>query len=342
MSSAPHSKALGKPLAAWPTSAPAAESEAGPTLLLPADHTPVQSEPLPSIADKRRYLIQQSIGTGGSAVVYRARDIRFNRDVALKRFTPETMTRSPENSDYLSEVDAISRVCHPHVVRAYDLDTDEEGPFLILELIPGINLEEQLKVRPLTVGEIRHFVVQTLEGLIAIHQTDLTHLDLKPANLMASATATGIPHYTIIDFGRACDPARAEKRRLSKGKKSLVGSLYYMAPEQLLNGAIDARTDLYALGAIIYELLTGKKAFEGEDSIQVMSAHLTHRVTPIHEILPQLPSGIAHWIMALIASKPDVRPTSAREALKSFLSLSQLEVLPLAAFPAIDKLQQTA
>lgn len=326
MSDAHQPEVPGRPLAAWPTSAP-------------AEVAPAQPASLVSISEKKRYLIQESIGTGGSAVVYRARDVRFNRDVALKRFTPETMTRSPEDSDYLSEVDAISRVCHPHVVRAYDLDTDEEGPFLVLELIPGINLEEQLKARKLTVSEVRHMVVQTLEGLIAIHRANLSHLDLKPANLMASATATGIPHYTIIDFGRSCDPNRAEKRRLSKGKKSLVGSLYYMAPEQLLNGVVDARTDLYALGAIVYELLTGRKAFDGEDTIQVMSAHLTHRVTPIQDLLPNLPLGMAHWIMALVASKPDARPMNAVEALKSFLSLSQLEVLPVAA---IEDLQHTA
>ena len=292
--------------------------------------------------NRQRYQIQESIGTGGSAVVYKALDTRFRRIVALKRFTPESITRSPENSDYLSEVEAISRVCHPHVARAYDLDTDDDGPFLILELIKGINLEEKLETSTLESGEIRHFVIQALEALIAIHEADLLHLDIKPANIMSSETATGIPHYTVIDFGRSCDPIRAEKRRQSKGNQSLLGSLHYMSPEQLTNGVLDARTDLYALGALTYELLTGEKAFSGEDSVKVMSAHLLHHVTPIQELLPALPPGIAHWVMAMIAQNPETRPVNATEALKSFLSLSTLQVLKTSASPVSESQERIA
>ena len=272
-----------------------------------------------------RYHPISKIGCGASADVFRAFDSQFHRPVALKRFNQQTIESSPAESDYLSEVEAISRICHPNVVRAYDIDDDEDGPFIIFELLEGIDLEERLKDGPLDANEARHFLSQALEALIAVHQADISHLDLKPANFMVTPSANGIPHYTLIDFGRACDAEREKKRRESKDKKSLRGSIHYMAPEQFTNGVLDARTDLYALGAMAYEILTGEKPFEGDNTIQVMSAHLTNRVKPIGELIPNLPPGMAPWIMSLIAQTPEARPQTADEALRSFLSLSTLQ-----------------
>ncbi|MGJ8726592.1 MAG: serine/threonine-protein kinase [Roseibacillus sp.] len=287
-----------------------------------------------------RYRPLNKIGTGASAEVFRALDSRFDRHVALKRFNQATLDSSPAESDYLSEVAAVSKICHPNVVRAYDLDDDEDGTFIIFELIEGIDLEEKLKERPLNADEVRHFLVQALEALVAVHQQGIAHLDLKPANFMETSSANGIPHFTLIDFGRACDAAREKERRENKDKKSLRGSIHYMAPEQFTNGVLDARTDLYALGAMAYEFLTGEKPFDGDNTIQVMSAHLTSRVKPIGEILPDLPAGMAPWIMALIANTPEARPQTAKEALRSFLSLSTLQFSSLEVtepFPVLDK-----
>lgn len=287
-----------------------------------------------------RYRPQAKIGSGASADVFRALDTRFNRHVALKRFNQETIESSPEESDYLSEIAAISKVCHPNVVRAYDVDDDEDGPFVIFELIEGRDLEQRLQERSLDADEVRHFLIQALEALIAVHEAGISHLDLKPANFMETSSANGIPHYTLIDFGRACDAKREEARRKSKDKNSLRGSIHYMAPEQFTNGVLDSRTDLYALGAIAYELLTGERPFDGDNTIQVMSAHLTSRVKPINELLPNLPAGMAPWIMALIANDPEARPQSASEALRAFLSLSTLQFSSIevsSPFPVLGK-----
>lgn len=289
-----------------------------------------------------RYQPLAKIGTGASAEVFRALDTRFNRHVALKRFNQETLERNDAESDYLSEVAAVSRICHSNVVRAYDLDDDEDGPFIIFELVEGLDLESKLKERALTPNEVRHFIVQALEALIAVHQAGLAHLDIKPANFMATSSANGIPHYTLIDFGRACDAKREKDRRESAEKQSLRGSIHYMAPEQFTKGVLDARTDLYALGILAYELLTGEKPFDGDNAIQVMSAHLTSRVTPIDEILPELPAGMAPWIMALIANNPEARPQTANEALRSFLSLSTLQFAPLEVTEPLPVLERTA
>lgn len=287
-----------------------------------------------------RYRPLSKIGSGASADVFRALDTRFNRHVALKRFNQETIESSPAESDYLSEVAAIAKICHPNVVRAYDVDDDEDGPFLVFELIEGTDLEAKLKERPLNADEVRHFLVQALEALVAVHQAGISHLDLKPANFMATSSANGIPHYTLIDFGRACDLKREQERRENKAKNSLRGSIHYMAPEQFTNGVLDARTDLYALGAMAYEFLTGEKPFDGDNTIQVMSAHLTSRVKPIGDLLPDLPPGMAPWIMALIANNPEARPQSSSEALRAFLSLSTLQFSSIEVtepFPVLGK-----
>ena len=287
-----------------------------------------------------RYRILEKIGHGASADVYLALDTHFNRHVALKRFNAESLSAAPAESDYLSEVAAVSQLSHSHVVRAYDLDDDEEGPFIIFELIDGIDLEQKLKQGPMSADDVRHFITQALEALIFIHQKGITHLDLKPANFMVTDTACGIPHYTLIDFGRACDAELERKRRETKGKKSLRGSIHYMAPEQFTNGILDARTDLYAIGVMAYELLTGSYPFDGDNTVQVMAAHLTGRVQAIDQVLPGLPPGIAPWIMSLIAKDPEVRPASAEDALRSLLSLSTLRFTPLEIsepFPALEK-----
>ncbi len=289
-----------------------------------------------------RYRTLSKLGAGASADVYRALDTRMNRHVALKRFKPEVNELNPAESDYLSEVAAISELCHPNIVRAYDVEDDEDGSFIVFELVEGTDLEQRMAQGPLDADEARHFLIQALEALVAVHQAGFSHLDLKPANFMMSASANGIPHYTLIDFGRACDAQREQKRRATKAKNSLRGSIHYMAPEQFTNGVLDARTDLYALGAIAYEILTGEKPFEGDNTIQVMSAHLTHRVKPIGEILPHLPAGMAPWIMALIANDPEARPQTASEALRSFLSLSTLQFSPVEVSSPFPSLVKTA
>ena len=271
-----------------------------------------------------RYKTLAKLGEGASADVFRAHDTRIGREVALKRYNEEAFESAPEESDYLSELAAVSKVCHPNVVRAYDVDDDEDGPFITFELIEGMNLEDKLKEGPLPTEQVRHFLVQALEALIAVHDKELSHLDIKPANFMVTPSEHGIPHYTLIDFGRACDASREQQRRENKDQ-GLRGSIHYMAPEQFANCQQDHRTDLYALGAVTYELLTGEKAFEGENSVQIMSAHLTNRTTPISERCPDLPFGMAVWVTSLISKNPDARPQSAKDALRCLLSISGLQ-----------------
>ena len=272
-----------------------------------------------------RYEIGEKLGSGGTADVFRALDTRLGRPVALKRFKAEAIEKeSPAESDFHSELESVSQINHPNVVRAFDLDDDEQGPFLVFELLAGQNLEEHMQESELSPETAREFVLQALEALCAVHDRGIFHLDLKPSNFMVSPTANGCPHFTLIDFGRACDHSREKERRAAKDKKSLRGSIHYMAPEQFTQAPCDKRTDLYSLGVIAYELFTGIRAFDGDNAVQVMSAHLTNRFEPIAEIQPQLPDGIVYWIMAMISLDPAARFQNAQEAMRSFLALTDV------------------
>ena len=288
----------------------------------------LEVEHKPATSTEKRYEVENVIGTGGSALVFKAWDKRFKRHVALKRFNEESSGRNAADSDYESEVNTLSKISHPHVVRAYDLDKDEEGQFIILELIEGINLEERISQNgPLDATDIRPLATQLLEALIAVHHCELLHLDIKPANLMVTETPSSTPRYTLVDFGRACDKEREIARRELAEKDSLLGSIHYMAPEQMTKASLDPRTDLYATGISIYEALTGKRPFDGVDTLQVMSAHLVGKVVPLIEERPELPEALCNWVMSLIATDPANRPVNAAAALKSFNELDVIKVI---------------
>lgn len=285
-----------------------------------------------------RYEILSMLNSGGSATIFRARDTFFDREVVIKRFPHSEAGPARSNPDFESELAALSRLSHPNLLRAFDLGESSQGPFLVMEFLKGQALQDLLSqnLRP-GMSSLQPFVLQMLEALVAMHDADLCHLDLSPANIMVSRGVNGLPHYTLFDFGRSADPARLRWRQSHEDKKSILGSIYYMSPEQLTHGAIDGRSDLYSLGIIIYQILSGQRPFNGANSIQVMSAHLLHHVTPLHELRPDLPSGLGHWVMALLGQNPDVRPASAREALHSFLSLAAVNFRPLdctGPFPA--------
>ena len=275
--------------------------------------------------DTARYEIKKMIGEGGSAIVYKAWDRRFKRHVAMKRFNEESVNRNAADSDYESEVSTISQISHPNVVRAYDLDKDENGPFMILELVKGQNFETCMEENQLMkLKDLRPLVVQTFEALSAVHHAGFLHLDLKPSNLMVTESSSGSQRYTLIDFGRACDSDREKARREEGDKESLLGSIHYMAPEQLTKAPLDERTDLYAAGILIYEALTGLRPFVGKNTMEVIGSHLIGKPTALETLRPDLPEELCSWVMGLLATSADKRPESANTALHAFNELSLL------------------
>ena len=282
-----------------------------------------------------RYQIKERIGHGGLGEVFIALDTQLQREVALKRMKAAE-GQSPD--DLIKEAKVLSALQHPNILTVFDLGQDEQGAFVITELLRGETLEQVITRGPLRYEDFRQMALQSLEGLVAAQALNLIHRDLKPGNLMVTWHASGKFQVKILDFGLAKFSQQAS-RQTEDQEAGIMGSIFYMAPEQFERQPLDGRTDLYALGSIFYFSLTGKNPFDGDTAPVVMGAHLTHRVTPLIQVRPDLPPWVCDWVMWFINRDPADRPSSAQEALDAFQQQAAawdaaVQAAPLAAAAA--------
>jgi serine/threonine protein kinase len=265
-----------------------------------------------------RYEIKGEIGRGGLGIVYRAYDSRLGRDVAIKRIRADSGEKLDElTTNLLSEAKALSALNHPHIVTVHDVGQDEEGAYVVMELLEGENLDTVIERAPLPVEDFREFAVQTIEGLVAAQSVGLVHRDLKPPNIMLVWLPSGKFQVKILDFGLA-KFSRKPSTQTTGHADSILGSIYFMAPEQFERAPLDARTDLYAIGAIFYYTLAGRYPFDGDNAVEVMTAHLQHRLVPLQQLRPDVPDCICAWLERLMARNMEDRPADAREALDTW------------------------
>jgi hypothetical protein len=284
-----------------------------------------------------RYQIKEKIGQGGLGEVYVALDTQLQREVALKR------VRAAEglpSDDVLREAQVLSALQHPNILTVFDVGQDATGPFVITELLRGETLEQVIARGPMRYDEFRLLATQTLEGLVAAQAMNLLHRDLKPGNLMLVRHASGAFQVKILDFGLA-KFSRQASRQTEDQESGIMGSIFFMAPEQFERHPLDGRTDLYALGCILYFSLTGRNPFEGETAPVVMASHLAHHVIPLGRLRPDLPPWLCDWVMWFINRQPTDRPADAQMALDTFLQQSQaweaaMQAAPLAAAVAMS------
>jgi serine/threonine protein kinase len=268
-----------------------------------------------------RYEIRKKIGQGGLGSVYLANDLRMNREVAIKRIglAPDDPALQEESTkQLLKEAGALASLQHPHIVTIYDVGADEDGPFVVMELITGKTLDELIEKAPLTWPDFREFAMQTQEALIAAQELNLIHSDIKPGNLMLTWLPSGKFQIKIVDFGLATLAASQSVEELQH-LEAVYGSIFFMAPEQFERVPLDARTDIYAMACVYYQALTGTYPFRGETGDEVMTAHLHHQVTPIQDLRAGIPMWVCDWIMWQLNRLPQDRPESSREALQVFL-----------------------
>ncbi len=176
-----------------------------------------------------------------------------------------------------------------------------------MELLKGETFDETINRGALTFDDFRNVVTQTLEALIAAHHTGLIHRDLKPSNLMVNWMPSGKFQIKILDFGLAKFSKQPSVQTIDQGD-AILGSIYFMAPEQFERIPLDARTDLYSMGCMYYQSLTGKYPFDGDTAPMVMASHLQNRVQPLANLRPDLPLWLCDWVMWLISRKMDDRP----------------------------------
>lgn len=271
---------------------------------------------------QERYEIRGKIGQGGLGAVYRAFDRSLNREVAIKRIlaVDDGPQREEAARQMAQETGALAALQHPNIVTIYDVGTDDDGPFVVMELLKGETIDAIVERAPLTYPDFREFAAQVQEGLIAAQDLGFVHRDLKPSNVMVNWLPSGKFQVKLVDFGLAKFSPKPSHQTVDH-TDSVYGSIFFMAPEQFERAELDSRTDMYAIGCVYYFALAGRTPFEGDSGPQVMASHLEHRVVPLAEVRPDIPRWVADWVMWHINRQPADRPTNAREALSNFIEL---------------------
>ena len=264
------------------------------------------------------YEILALLGTGGMGEVYRARDTRLSRDVAIK-ILPSAVAENPSRrARFLREAQAISRLSHPNICAIYDVGEHDSTVFLVMEFIDGETLEQRLRLGAVPWRTALPWAMQIAAAIEAAHRRGIVHRDLKPANVMLADSGV-----KLLDFGIAklldgfdgADAAAAPTASLT-AEQTVVGTLQYMSPEQLEGRPVDPRTDVFSLGVTLYEILTGRRAFQGTSPASLSAAILTADPPPISATAsadPVTPAALDHVIRRALAKDPDERWQTARD-----------------------------
>ena len=253
-----------------------------------------------------RYLVQSLVASGGMASVYRARDSVLEREVALKIIHPHLATDKSFVEKFRREAKMAAKLSHPNLVNVFDQGTDGEITFLVMEFVPGITLRDAMNDFGLLDASRTLEIIEPLTaGLAAAHSAGILHRDLKPENIFLDDNG----NVKLGDFGLA----RAITQHTETG--SVVGTVAYLSPELVTRGQADARSDIYSLGVMIFEMLTGRQPFEGEQAVQIAYQHANDRIPAPSSIKPGVPPLLDEIVLWATARNPKDRPANARELL---------------------------
>jgi formylglycine-generating enzyme required for sulfatase activity/Leucine-rich repeat (LRR) protein len=267
------------------------------------------------------YRVLKVLGSGGMGIVFLAEDVRLERRVALKVMQPILAASPSARERFLREARAAAALKHDHVVTIFQVGEDRGVPFLAMELLEGESLEDRLHREPcLPTEEVLRIGTEVARGLAAAHQRGLIHRDIKPGNIWLEAD-TG--RTKIVDFGLA--RAAGNEPGLTK-EGAIVGTPHYMAPEQGAGQAVDARSDLFSLGCVLYRMTTGQLPFKGTDAISTLMSVANDNPTPPHQVSPAVPVSLSDLVMRLLAKKREDRPATAAAVLDVLRSVEPATV----------------
>ena len=253
-----------------------------------------------------RYLVQSLVASGGMASVYRARDNVLEREVALKIIHPHLATDKSFVEKFRREAKMAAKLSHPNLVNVFDQGTDGEITFLVMEFVPGITLRDAMNDFGLLDASRTLEIIEPLTaGLAAAHSAGILHRDLKPENIFLDDNG----NVKLGDFGLA----RAITQHTETG--SVVGTVAYLSPELVTRGQADARSDIYSLGVMIFEMLTGRQPFEGEQAVQIAYQHANDRIPAPSSVKPGVPPLLDEIVLWATARNPQDRPANAKELL---------------------------
>ncbi|MEV0810842.1 protein kinase [Micromonospora sp. NPDC050200] len=254
-----------------------------------------------------RYQCEELLGSGGMGEVWRGRDLRLDRPVAIKVLAAAGLKEPMAAERFDREARAAAGLTHPHIVAVYDFGTEENDSYLIMELVEGRTVSALIADGPLTVLQALSIAVQTCDGIAAAHAAGVVHRDVKPGNLIVTATGT----VKICDFGIARLPWAEGENTLTEPATKL-GTSSYMSPEQALGQPVDHRTDLYGLGCTLYAMLAGHPPFTGEP-LSVLHQHVNQPPPPLRERRPDVPAEVDALAAELLAKDPADRPPDTAE-----------------------------
>lgn len=260
-----------------------------------------------------RYEIQEKIGEGAMAKVYRAYDPDINRSVAFKVLKSDFCVDEEYLSRFLREAKAAGALSHSNIVTVFDVGEIESSPYIMMELLEGKDLAEVLKEREkLPISDVLVIALQLAKALNYAHKAGIVHRDIKPDNIIVLPDGESIK---VADFGIARMDQTSEMQKTQVG--SVLGTPRYMSPEQALGNEADGRSDLFAVGVIMYEMLTGRKAFDGENIGTLMTQITQKQPTPIGTLCPEVPAGLRQIIQKLLHKKPERRFQTGEELAKA-------------------------
>jgi hypothetical protein len=261
------------------------------------------------------------LGTGGMGEVYKAQDTRLDRSVAIKVLAPDLAGEPHRRERFEREARLISMLTHPHICALYDVGTASIGgsemPYLVMELLTGETLASRLRRGPLPIDQALKCGTEIVDALAAAHALGIVHRDLKPGNIMLTASGVKLLDFGLARLRAASAPAGDAHAGLAAEpltfEGSLIGTLPYMAPEQVRGEAVDARSDLFAFGAVMYEMLTGTRAFEGDSQAGLVAAILEREPHPLASRRPLVSSALDRLVSACLAKDPGERCQHAHD-----------------------------
>jgi serine/threonine protein kinase/Tol biopolymer transport system component len=285
-----------------------------------------------------QYEIRSQLGAGGMGEVYRAHDARLDREVAIK-VLPESLTSDLDRlRRFEQEARAAAALNHPNILAVHQMATHEGMSYMVTELLDGETLRERLRRGPIPLRKAIDYGVQIANGLAAAHESGIVHRDLKPENLFLNKDGRA----KILDFGLAklvpAPVASPDGRTVTLQEETepgvVVGTVGYMSPEQVCGGTADQRSDIFALGTILYEMVTGKRAFRKPTSPETMVAILNEDPPPISQLAPDAPAGVQRLVHRCLEKNPEERFYSAHDLAFALEALSDWGISPVPSGPA--------
>jgi serine/threonine protein kinase len=276
---------------------------------------------MPILTGKRLgpYEILSAIGAGGMGEVYRAKDTRLNRIVAIKVLPAHLAGSSELRERFEREARTIASLNHPHICTLYDVGHQDGTDYLVMEYLEGETLAQRLVKGPLPLDQVLQYAIEIADALDKAHRKGITHRDLKPGNIMLTKSGTKLLDFGLAKLKQEVAPANVHLSQLPTANEPLtaqgtiVGTLQYMAPEQLEGKEVDARTDIFAFGAVVYEMTTGKRAFEGKSQASVMAKILEVDPPAMSSLQPMTPRALDRLVKRCLAKDPENRWQMARD-----------------------------